>query len=61
MLLDVQNRGQLAAGISTYDPERNQLIKSYKDVGTVAEVFRLSHPEKRAALAREYCGRAALS
>ena len=43
MLLDVQNRGQLAAGFSTYNPRRNQLIDTYKDIGTVSEVFRLGH------------------
>ncbi|MCD4726304.1 MAG: amidophosphoribosyltransferase, partial [Pirellulales bacterium] len=26
MLLDIQNRGQLAAGMTTYNPHRNQLI-----------------------------------
>jgi amidophosphoribosyltransferase len=60
MLLDLQNRGQLAAGVSTYDPARDQLIKTHKEVGKVAEVFRMSHPDKRAALAREYGGCAAL-
>lgn len=43
MLLDIQNRGQLAAGFTTYNPHRKQLIDTYKDVGTVAEVFRLNH------------------
>lgn len=60
MLLDVQNRGQLAAGMSSFDPQRVQLLKTYKEVGTVAEVFRLSHPDTSAALAREYSGKAAL-
>ena len=46
MLLDIQNRGQLAAGMTTYNPRRNQLIDTYKDVGTVSEVFRLSHRGK---------------
>ncbi|MGD0382877.1 MAG: amidophosphoribosyltransferase, partial [Thermoguttaceae bacterium] len=26
MLLDIQNRGQLAAGITTYNPRRKQII-----------------------------------
>ena len=49
MLLDMQNRGQLAAGITTYSEVRanNQLIDTHKDIGTVAEVFRFSHPGKR--------------
>src|SRR5260370_25323795 len=43
MLLDVQNRGQLAAGITTFDANRNQLIDTHKEVGTVAEVFHPHH------------------
>ena len=60
MLLDIQNRGQLAAGITTYNPERNQLIDTYKDVGSVSEVFRLSHRGKFESLMDEYAGRAAI-
>ncbi|MCX7427935.1 MAG: amidophosphoribosyltransferase [Planctomycetia bacterium] len=60
MLLDVQNRGQLAAGMTTYDPRRKQLINTYKDVGSVAEVFRTSHRAKFDSLMREYAGRAAI-
>ena len=60
MLLDIQNRGQLAAGISTYNPNRNQLIDTYKDVGNVSEVFRLNHRGKAESLMEEYAGRAAI-
>ncbi len=60
MLLDIQNRGQLAAGFTTYNPNRNQLIDTHKDVGAVREVFRLSHPDKSRNLMREYAGRAAI-
>jgi amidophosphoribosyltransferase len=60
MLLDIQNRGQLAAGFTTYNPARNQLIDTHKNVGTVREVFRLSHPGKSDNLMREYAGRAAI-
>ncbi len=56
LLLDLQNRGQLAAGMTTYLPGRNQLIDTYKDVGTVAEVFRLNHRGKYESLMREYAG-----
>ena len=35
MLLDIQNRGQLAAGMTTYNPARNQLIDTHKELGTV--------------------------
>jgi amidophosphoribosyltransferase len=60
MLLDIQNRGQLAAGFTTYHPHRNQLIDTYKDVGSVSEVFRLSHRGKYESLMQEYTGRAAI-
>lgn len=60
MLLDIQNRGQLAAGISTYSPDREHLIRTYKDLGTVSEVFRLSHRGKAENLMREYKGRAGI-
>jgi len=60
MLLDIQNRGQLAAGITTYNPNRNQLIDTHKEVGTVSEVFRLNHRGKFRALMDEYKGQAAI-
>lgn len=56
MLLDIQNRGQLAAGITTYREDRPQLIDTYKDVGTVTEVFRMNHKAKYKALMNEYAG-----
>ena len=46
MLLDIQNRGQLSAGFTTYHPERRQLLSTYKELGGVSEVFRLSHRGK---------------
>ena len=60
LLLDIQNRGQLAAGMTTYNPHRNQLIDTHKDVGTVTEVFHLNHQESFKSLMREYAGRAAI-
>ena len=60
MLLDVQNRGQLAAGFTTYNPDRNQLIDTYKETGTVTEVFRMSQQAKHESLMQEYAGRAAI-
>jgi amidophosphoribosyltransferase len=60
MLLDIQNRGQLAAGMSTYDPDRAQLLHTLKDVGTVTEVFRLNHRAKCDSLMRTLAGRAAI-
>jgi len=60
MLLDIQNRGQLAAGMTTYNPRRKQLIDTHKELGTVAEAFRLSHRAKAESLMKEYAGRAAI-
>jgi amidophosphoribosyltransferase len=60
MLLDIQNRGQLAAGITTYNPLRDQLIDTHKDIGTVSEVFWLSHRERNETLMKRYTGRAGI-
>ena len=60
MLLDIQNRGQLSAGITSFHPARDQLIDTHKDIGTVSEVFRLSHRAAAQELMEEYAGRAAI-
>ena len=56
MLLDIQNRGQLAAGVTSYAPQRPELLRTFKDVGTVNEVFRLNHREKCASIQRQLSG-----
>ena len=60
MLLDIQNRGQLAAGFATYRPGRSSLIETYKDVGTVAEVFHLNQQRPYQGLMQQYAGPAAM-
>jgi len=60
ILTDLQNRGQLSAGISSYDPHRGQVLDTHKDNGTVAEVFRTANEVKQRALIRRYAGRAAI-
>lgn len=60
MLQDIQNRGQLAAGMTTYNPDRPLILDTMKDIGTVAEVFRLSHRGKSEAIMEAYKGRAAI-
>ena len=60
MLLDMQNRGQLAAGFTTYKPGRPQLMLTHKDVGGVAEVFRMNQEERYKSLMGEYAGHAAI-
>jgi hypothetical protein len=56
MLLDIQNRGQLAAGMTSLQPHRDQLLETHKELGTVSEVFRLSHRGKAESLMRQYAG-----
>ncbi len=60
LLLDLQNRGQLSAGMTSYHPKRSQLIDTFKDVGSVSEVFRLNHHDKYEAYMQKYAGPAAL-
>jgi amidophosphoribosyltransferase len=60
ILLDLQNRGQLAAGLTTYNPNRDKLLATHKQIGTVIEAFRLSHQAKYDSIMREYAGRAAI-
>ena len=60
MLLDIQNRGQLSAGITAWNPARSQLLATYKDVGTVSEVFRMNHRGKYESLMEQHAGRAAI-
>jgi len=60
MLLDIQNRGQLSAGMTSFNIERNQLIDTHKELGSVTEVFRLSHRGKCESLMATYAGRAAI-
>ncbi len=60
LLVDIQNRGQLAAGMTSYSADRNQLIDTHKDLGTVSEVFHLSHEYRREQLMQKLAGPAAI-
>ncbi len=60
MLLDLQNRGQLAAGLSSFNSKRPQILDTYKEVGGVAEAFRMSHPDKHRAILTKYAGQGAI-
>jgi amidophosphoribosyltransferase len=60
LLLDLQNRGQLAAGFATYDPGRDKIIDTWKQIGTVIEAFRLNQQAKWESIREEYAGRAAI-
>lgn len=46
MMLDVQNRGQLSAGITAFNSKKKQPLTTYKDVGTVAEAFHQNHRDQ---------------
>ncbi|TWT87343.1 Amidophosphoribosyltransferase [Pseudobythopirellula maris] len=58
MLLDIQNRGQLSAGVTTFQPGRDRLLDTYKALGSVGEAFRLNHRGKAEALMSKLAGRA---
>jgi amidophosphoribosyltransferase len=60
LLLDLQNRGQLAAGMATYNPRRDKLLDTYKQIGTVIEAFRLNHQAKYESIMQEHAGRAVI-
>ncbi len=60
MLLDIQNRGQLSAGMTSYSPDRQQLIDTHRKLGMVNQAFRLNHRDKAESLMRKYAGRAAI-
>lgn len=60
MLLDMQNRGQLAAGMASFRPDRNALLRTHKDLGTVAEAFRLNHKTEFEEIMRGVDGPAAI-
>lgn len=60
MLLDIQNRGQLSAGMTAWNPGRSQLLATYKEVGSVSEVFRMNHRGKYESVMELHAGRAAI-
>jgi amidophosphoribosyltransferase len=56
LLLNLQHRGQLSAGVTTYNKNRAQLIDTYRNIGTVNEVFKTSLTEKSMGLFKKYAG-----
>ena len=60
MLLDMQNRGQLAAGMTSYSPVRSSILATHKDLGTVAEAFRMNAKPEFEALMSHLGGPAAI-
>lgn len=59
MLLDVQNRGQLSTGMTSYNPDRDQLLKTYRKPHGERSV-RLNHKAKAESVMRSMTGRAAI-
>jgi amidophosphoribosyltransferase len=60
MLIDLQNRGQLAAGLTSYDPDRPAILQTYKEIGTVIEAFRLSREDKYKKVMADHAGTACI-
>ena len=60
MLLDIQNRGQLAAGITTFRPHQNDLLLTHKSLGLVSEAFQMNRREEYHDLMEKHCGPAAI-
>jgi len=56
LLLHLQHRGQLSAGITIYNPKRPQIIDTYKKLGLVNEAFRTHNPAKNRQIFSEYAG-----
>ena len=56
VLLNLQNRGQLSAGIATYNPNREKLLSVYKDLGSVNEVFKTNNALRSIRIFKNYGG-----
>ncbi|MBI4439429.1 amidophosphoribosyltransferase [Candidatus Woesearchaeota archaeon] len=56
ILLNLQNRGQLSAGFTTFNKHRPHLLSTYKDIGSVNEVFKTSDRYKSLDIFRKYAG-----
>ena len=59
-LLDLQHRGQLSAGITSFNPERKRILQTHKKNGKVHEVFDINHRYKSKRLLEDYSGHAAI-
>lgn len=59
-LLDLQHRGQLSAGLTSYNQFRKRILQTHKDNGKVHEVFQINHQYKSKKLNEDYSGHAAI-
>jgi amidophosphoribosyltransferase len=60
-LLDMQIRGQLSAGMTSWHPGRRELLKTHKGVGLVHEVFALYDAEKSRRILDSCAGTSAIA
>ncbi len=60
LLLEIQNRGQLAAGMTRFRTDDARLLDTHKNVGSVTEVFQLNHEAGRTLLQQRCTGHAAI-
>ncbi|MFH2002299.1 MAG: amidophosphoribosyltransferase, partial [Planctomycetota bacterium] len=61
MLLDMQMRGELSAGMSVYNPNRRRMIENRRDLGRVNHAFRLWSPAKAETILRNCSGPAGIA
>ena len=59
-LLDMQNRGQLSAGLTSYNPSNHHILSTHKENGSVQQVFSLYNHNKSKALMQQLKGFAAI-
>lgn len=60
ILLDLQNRGQLSAGLTSYHPDRDRLLETHKEIGNVGQVFRMYRSSKYMSLVDRFAGTTAI-
>jgi amidophosphoribosyltransferase len=46
--------------MTSFNPDRKQLLDTHKELGGVSEVFRMSHRGKYESLMKQFAGRAAI-
>lgn len=54
LLLNMQARGQLSAGLTSFHPGEPKLLQRYRNLGSVNEVFKTTRPAKRKQLFKKH-------
>ncbi|MFA6065007.1 MAG: amidophosphoribosyltransferase [archaeon] len=57
MLVQMQHRGQLSAGITTYHENERVILRTHKDLGLVNHVFRAEHKGKFTAIMENHASK----